>query len=329
MQRIVSGIQPTGKLHLGNYFGALVNWKQLQNDPNNKCFFFLADLHALTVPQDPKQLRENIVEVAATLLAVGIDPTKSTLFAQSDVPEHTQLSWVLSCLAPFGEMERMIQFKEKSEANPSSVNVGLFSYPILQAADILLYRPDLVPVGIDQAQHLELTRTLARKFNNQFCPDEPLFIEPKTLHTKTTKIIGLDGSRKMSKSYNNYIALTDSEDELMKKLRAAQTDPARVTLKDPGNPNICNVFSMHKMFSTPEVQEWAAAGCQSAEIGCMSCKKSLFESFNAFIAPIRSRYKELLSDKAEIERILTIGAEQAREEASKTLAQVYSRIGLK
>ena len=328
--KICSGIQPTGQVHLGNYFGALANWVRLQKKEANDCHFFIADLHAHTQPQEGPVLAKNILELAATLLAVGIDPEKSTLFVQSDVPAHNQLAWILTCLSPFGEMERMVQFKEKSEINPSAVNVGLFSYPILQAADILLYETDVVPVGIDQAQHLELTRTLARKFNNRFCSqDNPLFKEPKTLHTVTQKVLGLDGKRKMSKSYNNYIALNDSEEVLKQKLRAAATDPARVRKTDPGNPDICNVFSLHNLFSPDEAKQWAAQGCRSASIGCMQCKTSLFDNLNAFLAPIRDKYEELMKHPDDIRDALALGARKARAKAAPVMEQVYELVGCK
>jgi len=325
--RILSGIQPTGKVHLGNYFGAIYNWVRLQNK-GEECFIFLADLHAQTVPYEPATRKRDILELAATLMAAGVDPEKTTMFLQSDVPAHVQLSWILSCLAPFGELERMVQFKEKSEMNPAAVNVGLFSYPILQAADILLYRPDMVPVGIDQAQHLELTRTLANKFNNRFCPeDKPLFKEPQTLHSTTIKILGLDGQRKMSKSYNNYIGLTDSEEELWEKLRRGATDPARVRRTDPGNPDVCNIFSWHKLFSPQEVQDEQAEGCRTARIGCVDCKKTLFTNMNAFLAPIRERYHELMSRPDDVKQALYRGAVRARAEAEKTMAEVFRLTG--
>lgn len=326
--RICSGIQPSGRIHLGNYFGAIHNWLMLQKKEQNTCFFFIADLHAHTMPTSGKTLSANTLELAATLFATGIDPQKSTLFVQSAVPAHTQLAWLFNCLAPFGEMERMVQFKEKSEQNPNAINVGLFSYPILQAADILAYRADMVPVGIDQAQHLELTRTLARKFNNRFCSDDaPLFVEPQTLHTKTLKILGLDGKRKMSKSYNNYIALTATEEELWQTLRTGATDPARVRRDDPGDPNVCNIFSFHKMFSPPEDQDAMATGCRAASIGCMDCKKTLHRNLNIFIAPIRERYQELMARPDEVRDMLAAGAAQANEVANETLAQVYELVG--
>jgi tryptophanyl-tRNA synthetase len=325
--RVVSGIQPTGQVHLGNYFGAIYNWVRLQNKGED-CFFFIADLHAQTIPYDAALRPQMILELAATLIAAGIDPEKSMFFLQSHVPAHTQLSWILSCLAPFGEMERMVQFKEKSEHNPSAVNVGLFSYPILQAADILLYRPDIVPVGIDQAQHLELTRTLAHKFNNRFCPmDAPLFKEPQTLHSASIKILGLDGHRKMSKSFDNYIALTESEVVLKAKLRAAATDPARVRRADPGNPDVCNVFSWHQLVSPPDMQRAMAEGCRTAGIGCMDCKTNVFESLNSMIAPIRERYEALMLRPDVIRDILADGARRAHAVAEQTMEKVRALTG--
>lgn len=325
--RIVSGIQPTGKVHLGNYFGAIHNWVRLQNKGND-CFYFIADQHAQTLPQNPQDLSSNIIDLAATLIAAGVDPEKSTLFVQSDVSAHSQLAWVFNCLAPFGEMERMVQFKEKSQQDPNAINVGLFSYPILQAADILLYHPEVVPVGIDQAQHLELTRTLARKFNNRFCSeDQPYFAEPGTLHTKTTKILGLDGKRKMSKSYNNAIALTATEDELWQNLRHGATDPARVRRDDPGNPDVCNIFSMHNLFSSDADKKWAEEGCRTAKIGCVDCKKTLHKNLNAFIAPIREKYEELVARPDTVRDMLATGAKKANAVAQKTVQDVYKMVG--
>jgi len=325
--RILSGIQPSGKVHLGNYFGAIYNWVRLQ-EKGNECFVFIADLHAQTIPYEPTERVSVIIDLAATLMAAGVDPAKTTLFLQSQVPAHTQLSWILSCLAPFGELERMVQFKEKSEANPAAVNVGLFTYPILQAADILLYRPDMVPVGIDQAQHLELTRTLAHKFNTRFCPpDAPLFKEPQTLHTTTIKILGIDGQRKMSKSYNNYIGLTESPEEIWEKLRHAATDPARIRRTDPGNPDVCNVFSWHKLFSPQEVQEERAEGCRTARIGCVDCKKTLFTHLTGMLAPIRERYLELMKRPDDIVDLLTEGSKKARIVADATMEKVLALVG--
>lgn len=321
--RVLSGIQPTGTVHLGNYFGALVNWVRLQNE-GDECFFSIVNQHAITLPQDPKALRENTLNLIAVLLAIGLDPEKSTIFVQSDVPAHANLAWVLFNLAPIGQMERMIQFKEKSQTSPDALNLGLFAYPVLQAADILLYKANLVPVGVDQAQHLELTRLLAEKFNRTFAE---LFPIPTTLHTPTTKVVGLDGSAKMSKSKDNYIGLVEDEQTIWKKLSHAATDPARIKRTDPGNPFICNIYSLHKLFSSLETIQWVEEGCQTAKIGCIDCKKALFEHMMTHLRPIRARYLELIADPKNLRDILAYGAEKANKVANQTLAEVYAAIG--
>ncbi|MCK4264994.1 tryptophan--tRNA ligase [Candidatus Babeliales bacterium] len=322
--RVFSGIQPTGIPHLGNYFGTLINWLKLQNE-GHECFYSIVNQHAITVPQEPKLLSQNIIQMAATLLAVGIDPQKSTLFVQSDVPAHIQLAWILSCLAPMGQMERMIQYKEKAKSD-NTANLGLFSYPVLQAADILIYKADTVPVGIDQAQHLELTRILAKKFNNQF---KELFKEPQTLHTQTTKVVGLDGTAKMSKSKNNYISLVEDEDTIWKKLSVAATDPARIKKSDPGNPEICNIYSLHQLFSNQKDLDWVVDGCINAKIGCIDCKKQLFKNITDFLNPIRERYEALIQKPNEVRSALENGAKKANKVASTTLQEVYESIGFK
>lgn len=323
--RILSGIQPTGTVHLGNYYGALINWVTLQNQ-GHECFFMIVNQHAITLPQDPEALRKSTLEVAATLLAVGLNPDKSAIFVQSDVPQHSQLAWVLNCLAPMGVMERMIQFKEKSESNPDAVNLGLFTYPVLQSADIMLYKADMVPVGKDQEQHLELTRDLVRKFNNKYLP---LFTEPKTLHTEVTKVVGLDGGAKMSKSKNNYIGLTESSDDVWNKLKGATTDPARVKRTDRGNPDICNIYALHKLVSSEEDLKWVQDGCRTAQIGCMDCKKKLFTNMDAALTPIRNRFNALMANPDQVYAALEKGAEKARKVAQATLDEVYAAIGFK
>ena len=323
--RVLSGIQSSGTVHLGNYFGALLNWVKLQNEGHD-CFYFIANLHSMTLPYDPDLLKKRTIELAATLIAVGIDPEKSTLFIQSDVSEHAELAWILSCLAPLGEMERMIQFKEKSAQSSESVSAALLLYPVLQSADILLYRPDLVPVGIDQAQHLELTRGLVRKFNKRF--DTEYFKEPKTLHAETIKVVGLDGTGKMSKSRDNYIGLVEEPEVIKKKLRTAATDPARVRREDPGNPDICNIFSLHKLISSKKDQAWSAKGCETAAIGCLDCKGRLFENIMQLLDPIRERYKELMEKPERLHEYLDLGAQKAKKEAQKTLQKVHELIGV-
>ncbi|MFC1894567.1 tryptophan--tRNA ligase [Candidatus Dependentiae bacterium] len=321
--RVVSGIQPTGTIHLGNYFGAIKNWINLQNN-ENECFYFIANQHAITVPQDGIQLKKRTLELAAVLLSVGLE--KSTIFVQSDVPSHCQLAWILSCLSPLGEMERMIQFKDKIQKDSKKANLGLLSYPTLQAADILLYKADMVPVGVDQAQHLELTRTLARKFNNTY---KPIFKEPKTLHTKTTKVVGLDGSAKMSKSLDNYIGLVEDEQTIWKKLSVAMTDSNRKRKIDPGNPNICNIYSLHKLFSSKKDLDWIKDGCKNAKIGCVECKKRLFKNIINELKPIRERYLEWLNKPEELENILKNGAQKANIIAKETLDEIYDLVGFK
>ncbi len=320
--RVVSGMQPTGTPHLGNYFGAFANWIKLQNE-GHECFFFIADLHSLTISQDRDKLKKNILELCATYLAVGLDPNKSVLFIQSDVPAHTQLSWILSCLAPMGLMERMIQFKEKSEKHTATL--GLLSYPVLQAADVLIYKADIVPVGVDQAQHLELSRDLARKFNNMY---KEIFKEPQTLHDKTVKVVGLDGKSKMSKSYNNYIGLTEEKEDVWAKLAPAVTDPSRIKKSDPGNPNICNIYYLHKILSNNQDIEWSESGCKSGSIGCLDCKKRLFENLEKLISPIREKYKDLISRPKYVIEIFKDGAEKANNIANNTLKEVYELMGL-
>lgn len=323
--RVVSGMQPTGIAHLGNYFGAFANWVKLQNE-GHECFYFIANQHAITIPQDGKQLSKATLELAATFLAAGLDPDKSTLFVQSDVPAHSQLAWVLSCFAPMGQMERMVQFKEKA-AKQQSASLGLFSYPVLQAADVLLYKADMVPVGVDQAQHLELTRDLVQKFNNYY--HKQIFPEPKTLHTKTTKVVGLDGKSKMSKSFDNYIGLIEDSDTIWKKLAPAVTDPARVTKNDPGNPDICNIYSLHKLLSSEQDCKWSNDGCRSATIGCIDCKKRLFENAEKLVGPIRESYNEWMAKPDEIKKIFALGAEKASAVALETLDEVFALVGFK
>src|SRR6185503_11280978 len=248
MSRIFSGIQPSGSLHIGNYLGAVKNWVELQH--KYESFFCIVDYHAITRPYEPTELRALTADMALGLLAAGLDPAKCTVFVQSMVPEHTELAWIFNTLTPLGELERQTQFKEKA-SKEQSVPAGLLNYPVLQAADILLYRAELVPVGEDQLQHLELSREIARRWNGRF---GDFFPEPQPLLTATRRILGLDGQAKMSKSLGNTIGLFETPEAIWEKLRPAATDPARVTRKDPGNPEVCNVFTLHQGFSPPEVQ---------------------------------------------------------------------------
>jgi tryptophanyl-tRNA synthetase len=325
MPRIFSGIQPSGELHIGNWLGAVQNWVRLQE--SYECIFSVVDLHAITVKYDAEGLARRTWEMAMGLLAAGIDPDRATLFVQSHVSEHAELQWLLTTVTPIGELERMTQFKDKS-TRFESIPAGLLCYPVLMAADILLYRADLVPVGEDQIQHLELTREICRKWNSEFGRGEDFFTEPQPLLTEARRIPGLDGQAKMSKSLGNTIGLLDSPDEVWTKLRPAKTDPARVRREDPGNPEVCNIYTLHKYFSPPETVELVAANCRSAGWGCIDCKKVLAEHLNARLAPIRERAAVYQAEPDRVVQILGDGAARARRIARETMRAVRDRMGL-
>ncbi len=320
----MSGIQPTGKLHSGNYLGAIVNWVELQK--NYEAFFCVVDLHALTQRPDPAVLKQAVREVAIGILASGVDPDKSTLFVQSQVPQHAELGWIMTCLTPLGDLNRMTQFKDKSAQQPENINAGLFTYPILQTADIALYRADRVPVGEDQDQHLELARETLRRFNFVYGETFP---DPQTVRSHAPRVIGLDGQAKMSKSKGNEIGLFETADETMQKLRGAKTDPARLRKSDPGTPEVCNIFSWHGFFSPAEQRAEIAAGCRSAQLGCVDCKKMLATNLEAVKGPIRERAAALRDNPARLDEILDAGARKARVAAEATMQLVRERIGLR
>jgi tryptophanyl-tRNA synthetase len=284
------------------------------------------DLHAVTLPYEVSQLAARTRDVAIGLLAAGIDPERAILFVQSMVPEHAELNWLFTTVAPLGELERMTQFKDKTE-KLESIPAGILCYPILQAADILLYRANRVPVGEDQLQHLELTREIARRWNNAYAAAAPYFPEPEGLVTVAKRIRGLDGQAKMSKSLGNTIGLLDTPDEIWQKLRPAPTDPARVTRKDPGNPDICNIFSLHKYFSTAETVAEVNLKCRTAGWGCLDCKRRLADAMIETLAPIRERAEELKQDPAAVDRVLADGAERARAIARVTIKEAKQRMG--
>lgn len=325
MPLIVSGIQPSGELHLGNYLGAVKNWVELQQ--RYESIFFVADYHAITQPFEPELLRRRRREMAASLLAAGIDPEKATLFLQSDVPEHTELAWIFNSVTPLGELERQTQFKDKAQRQESVV-AGLLTYPVLQAADILLYRADSVPVGEDQIQHLELSRVVARRWNAQFGGGEDYFPEPQPVLTPTRRIMGLDGQSKMSKSLNNYIGLLETSEQIWAKLRPAATDPARQRRTDPGTPEVCNIYQLHKAFSPPETVETVAVNCRTAGWGCIDCKKVLHESMERELTPIRRRAAEIAAKPAIVDEALAAGAAKCRVIARETMGHVKERMGL-
>src|SRR5215211_3019094 len=285
MSRIFSGIQPSGELHIGNYLGAVKNWVELQR--SYESFFCVVDYHAITIPYEPADLRTRRHEMVVSLLAAGLDPSTATVFVQSMVPEHTELAWIFNTVTPLGELERQTQFKDKSQ-RMESVSAGLLNYPILQAADILLYRADRVPVGEDQLQHLELSRVISRRWNAEFAPDAGFFPEPQPVLTPTRRIMELDGQAKMSKSMGNTIGMLESRDEIWAKLRPAVTDPKRIKKTDPGTPEVCNIYHLHKAFSPPPTVEHVAVQCSTAGWGCIDCKKVLAESMESELAPIRA-----------------------------------------
>jgi tryptophanyl-tRNA synthetase len=325
MTQIYSGIQPSGELHIGNYLGAVKNWARLQHQhPTIVC---IVDYHAITVPYQPELLRIRRREMAVSLLAAGIDPNVATLFVQSTVPEHTELAWIFNTVAPLGELERQTQFKEKSQRQ-ESISAGLLTYPVLQAADILLYHADLVPVGEDQVQHLELSRVVARRWNAQFGRGEAYFAEPKPLLSPTPRIMGLDGQAKMSKSLGNTVGLLETTDQIWEKLRPAVTDPKRVKRTDPGTPEVCNIYHLHKAFSPPATVEHVAVQCSTAGWGCIDCKKVLHGTMTAELAPIQARAKELQAKPKLVDDALASGTERCRAIGSETIREVRDRMGI-
>lgn len=323
MKTVFSGIQPSGEVHLGNYLGAIRNWVALQDQ--YRCIYCLVDYHALTQTYDVKDMSARVRDVAIDLLALGVDPERSTLFLQSMVPEHTELCWVLNNVTGFGDLERMTQFKDKSGTQADNINVGLFDYPVLQAADILLYKAELVPVGQDQVQHLELARRIARSFNHRW---GRVFPECNPLLSSTPKILGLDGQAKMSKSLGNSITLSEPEKSVRKKLARAATDPARVERTDPGDPDKCNVFTLHGFFSDDDTRGWVRQGCTTAGIGCVDCKTKLADNVLAHLGPYYERRAALAADRDRVRDILHAGAEKARAVARRTMDEVRGKLGL-
>ncbi|MFN2567064.1 MAG: tryptophan--tRNA ligase [Gemmatimonadaceae bacterium] len=324
MPRIFSGIQPSGELHIGNYLGAVKNWVHLQTV--HPSIFCIVDYHAITVAYEPAQLRVRRRDMAVSLLAAGIDPHLAPLFVQSAVPEHTELAWIFNTVAPLGELERQAQFKDKAQRQ-ESVPAGLLNYPVLQAADILLYHADLVPVGEDQVQHLELSRVIARRWNAQFGRGEDYFPEPKPLLTRTRRIMGLDGQAKMSKSLGNTVGLLEEPDAVWAKLRPAVTDPKRIKRTDPGTPEVCNIYHLHLAFSPPDRVETVAVNCRAAGWGCIDCKRTLFDSMERELAPIRARARELREHPNRVDEVLADGAARCRKIARETIAEVRERMG--
>src|SRR5712692_2751762 len=322
MARVFSGIQPSGELHIGNYLGAVRNWVRLQDQ--HECLICIVDLHAITQPYEPAELAQRTHDMAVGLLAAGIDPAKTILFVQSHVAEHPELSWLLTTVTPLGELERQTQYKDKAQRH-ESVPAGILNYPILQSADVLLYLATLVPVGADQLQHLELMREIARRWNHRF---GEFFPEPEAQLTATKRVLGLDGRAKMSKSLGNTIGLLESPETIWEKLKPAATDPARKTRKDPGNPDICNVYTIHQGFSPPETLDLVARNCRTAGWGCLDCKRVLADNMIAALTPIRERAAELRANPSRVRDTLRRGAAAARALARRTMAEVRRRMGL-
>jgi tryptophanyl-tRNA synthetase len=339
MKTVFSGIQPSGELHLGNYLGAIRNWVTLQDQ--YRCVFCVVDYHAITQDYAPKEMPPRVQDMVVDLLALGVDPERSLLFLQSMVPEHTELAWIFANVTGHGDLERMTQFKDKSATQPENVNVGLFTYPVLQAADILLYKAQLVPVGADQVQHIELARRIARSFNHRW---GKVFPECEALLTNLPKLLGLDGKAKMSKSLGNHIPLSvftgpgaqivaegapaPENKALRKLLGRAVTDEKRVSREDPGDPDVCNVFTMHKAVSTEDDLAWVRQGCTTAGIGCVDCKGRLAANLEAHFAGYARRRAELLADPARVDEALHKGATAARAIAQRTLDEVHKKLGL-
>ena len=327
--RILSGIQTTGNMHLGNYLGAIRNWVELQADYD--CFLFMADLHAITVPHDPKQLAENTLKIAATYIACGIDPERSTIFVQSQLPEHSELAWIFNCITPLGWLERMIQFKEKSVKQGENVSVGLMDYPVLQAADILLYEPDIVPVGEDQKQHLELTRDIAARLNFQFGSEKkPILKVPEPLiRASGARVMSLtDGTKKMSKSDpsdQSRIDLTDAPNVITKKIKRAKTDPARgLAFDDPERPECNNLLGLYQLLSN-QTKDAVAAECK--DMGWGQFKPLLAETTVEALKPIQEKYADLMGDRTYLQAVLADGKERAQAVAAPTLAKVKTAMG--
>jgi tryptophanyl-tRNA synthetase len=325
METIVSGARPTGQLHLGHLHGALKNWIRLQK--NYRCYFFVADWHALTTDYaTPQGIRQSTLDMVMDWLSVGLDPERAVMFRQSSVKEHAELHLLYSMITPVPWLERNPTYKEqiKELTGKDLSTYGFLGYPVLQAADITIYKANRVPVGVDQAPHVELTREIVRRFNQIY---RPVFPEPEVLLTETQKLPGLDG-RKMSKSYGNAVFLSDSPEEVDRKLSRMMTDPARVKRTDPGEPEKCPAFQLHKIYCTPEELDFVAKGCRTAGIGCLECKKIMIKHVIDDLAPFREKRAQLEKRPEIVQDVLQAGHEAAQEQASKTMSEVRETLGL-
>lgn len=318
-------MQPSGKVHLGNLVGALQNWVRLQD--NYDCYYFIADWHALTTGYaNPAAIHDSVKDLLINFIAAGLDPERCTIFIQSRILEHAELHLLLSMITPLGWLERVPTYKEKQQElkEKDLSTYGFLGYPLLQTADIIIYRAKYVPVGVDQVPHLEISREIARRFNNIY---KEVFPEPDALLTQFPKVPGVDG-RKMSKSYNNAIYLSDSPKEVDSKIRTMTTDPARIKRTDTGNPELSPVFQLHKVFSSKEEQDEVAAGCSTAGIGCIDCKKILIKNVFKVLEPIWERREQLINNPKELEDIASAGTEKARKIARETMVVVREAMGL-
>src|ERR1035437_8488606 len=316
--RVFSGIRPTGRAHLGNYLGAIKNYVALQDDYD--CVYCIVDLHALKTVEDTANLRQNTYDMALDLLAAGIRPEETILFIQSHVPQVTELHTILSMVTPLGKLTDLPTFKEKVRQSPNNVNYGLVGYPVLMASDIVLYKTDIVPVGIDQAPHIEFTREVVRSFNYRYHTN--VLIEPGMKNTEIPKVLGIDGKEKMSKSLNNHIEIAASPEETRLRVMNMVTDPARIKRTDPGNPDICNVFTMHKVFTSQADVEMINVECRRAGIGCVDCKKIFAANLNKALEPFRAKRADLAAQPDLVPAVLADGAKRARAIAEKTMAEV-------
>jgi tryptophanyl-tRNA synthetase len=322
--RVFSGARPTGRQHLGNYLGAIKNYVALQDTYD--CIYCIVDIHALTTVESTVDLKSNTYEMALDWLAAGIRPDESIVFIQSHVPQVMELHTLLSMVTPLGKLTDLPTFKEKIRQNPNNVNYGLVGYPVLMTADIVLYKAEAVPVGVDQAPHLEFARETVRSFNFRY--NTNVLIEPQAVHTEVPKVIGIDGKEKMSKSLDNHIELAATPEETQKRVMQMVTDPARVLRTDPGNPDVCNVYSMHKIFSSAEEIDMVNTECRRAGIGCVDCKKLFARNLNAHLEPFRVKRAEIAQNPQRVWDVLHEGADRARVIAEGVMGEVREAIGL-
>jgi len=323
--RVFSGARPTGRQHLGNYLGAIKNYVALQ-DEYEETIYCIVDVHALTTVETTKALKKNIYEMALDWLAAGLRPEDSMIFVQSHIPEVLELNAYLSMVTPLGKLTDLPTFKEKVRHQPHNINYGLVGYPVLMAADITLYKAVAVPVGVDQAPHIEFTREIVRSFNYRF--GSKVLVEPQMRATKVPKVLGIDGKNKMSKSLNNHIELAASPEETVKRVKQMVTDPQRIRRNDPGNPDVCNVFTMHKLFSTDDEIAMINTNCRNAGIGCVDCKTIFAKNLNAHLEPFLARRADWDADPEKVWDVLHEGAKRARIIAKETIAEVKDAIGL-